>query len=129
MHAVFALLAVFVEDGEGDGVQALGEGVGDEGGLAAAADGALQRPLEVAGPGELEPLGGGGEVEGLAPEEVERYVTFPVETSMNGLPRLREVRSTSNFGLSVVNIYFYGMLLEALQLTALGIDFIFRNRE
>ena len=46
------------------------------------------------------------ETEGLAPEEVERYVTFPVETSMNGLPRLSEVRSTSNFGLSVVNIYF-----------------------
>lgn len=46
------------------------------------------------------------ETEGLAPEEVERYVTFPIETSMNGLPRLREVRSTSNFGLSVVNIYF-----------------------
>ncbi len=46
------------------------------------------------------------ETEGLAPEEVERYVTFPVETSMNGLPRLQEVRSTSNFGLSVVNIYF-----------------------
>jgi cobalt-zinc-cadmium resistance protein CzcA len=46
------------------------------------------------------------ETEGLAPEEVERYVTFPVETSMNGLPRLREIRSTSNFGLSVVNIYF-----------------------
>ena len=46
------------------------------------------------------------ETEGLAPEEVERYVTFPVETSMNGMPRLQEVRSTSNFGLSVVNIYF-----------------------
>lgn len=46
------------------------------------------------------------ETEGLAPEEVERYVTFPVETAMNGLPRLTEVRSTSNFGLSVVNIYF-----------------------
>ena len=46
------------------------------------------------------------ETAGLAPEEVERYVTFPVETAMNGLPRLTEVRSTSNFGLSVVNIYF-----------------------
>ncbi|MED5549096.1 MAG: CusA/CzcA family heavy metal efflux RND transporter [Pseudomonadota bacterium] len=46
------------------------------------------------------------ETEGLAPEEVERYVTFPVETAMNGLPRLTEVRSTSNFGLSVVNVYF-----------------------
>lgn len=44
--------------------------------------------------------------EGLAPEEVEKYVTFPVETSMNGLPGLKNVRSVSNFGLSVVNIYF-----------------------
>lgn len=46
------------------------------------------------------------ETEGLAPEEVERYVTFPVEVAMNGLPNLKEIRSTSNFGLSVVNIYF-----------------------
>lgn len=44
--------------------------------------------------------------EGLAPEEVERYVTYPVETAMNGLPRLTEIRSISNFGLSVVNLYF-----------------------
>ena len=44
--------------------------------------------------------------EGLAPEEVERYVTYPVETAMNGLPNLEEIRSISNFGLSVVNIYF-----------------------
>lgn len=46
------------------------------------------------------------ETEGLAPEEVEKYVTYPVETSMNGLPRLKEIRSVSNFGLSVINIYF-----------------------
>ncbi len=46
------------------------------------------------------------ETEGLAPEEVERYVTFPVEVAMNGLPHLKQIRSTSNFGLSVVNIYF-----------------------
>ncbi|MBU1068766.1 CusA/CzcA family heavy metal efflux RND transporter [Myxococcota bacterium] len=46
------------------------------------------------------------ETEGLAPEEVERYVTTPVEAAMNGLPRLKETRSISNFGLSVVNIYF-----------------------
>jgi cobalt-zinc-cadmium resistance protein CzcA len=46
------------------------------------------------------------ETEGLAPEEVERYVTFPVEVAMNGLPGLKQIRSTSNFGLSVVNIYF-----------------------
>ncbi|MFA8342808.1 MAG: efflux RND transporter permease subunit [Rhodothermaceae bacterium] len=44
--------------------------------------------------------------EGLAPEEVEKYVTFPIETSMNGLPKLENIRSVSNFGLSVVNIYF-----------------------
>lgn len=44
--------------------------------------------------------------EGLAPEEVEKYVTFPVETAMNGLPNLQNIRSVSNFGLSVVNVYF-----------------------
>jgi cobalt-zinc-cadmium resistance protein CzcA len=46
------------------------------------------------------------ETSGLAPEEVEQYVTYPVEVAMNGLPNLKEVRSTSNFGLSVVNVYF-----------------------
>ncbi len=46
------------------------------------------------------------ETEGLAPEEVEKYITSPVETAMNGLPNLKEIRSVSNFGLSVINIYF-----------------------
>ena len=46
------------------------------------------------------------ETDGLAPEEVERYVTYPVEIAMNGLPDVEKVRSISNFGLSVVNIYF-----------------------
>jgi len=46
------------------------------------------------------------ETEGLAPEEVEKYVTYPVEVAMNGLPDLKEIRSISNFGLSVINIYF-----------------------
>lgn len=46
------------------------------------------------------------ETEGLAPEEVEKYVTYPVETAMNGLPNLKHIRSISNFGLSVINIYF-----------------------
>jgi cobalt-zinc-cadmium resistance protein CzcA len=44
--------------------------------------------------------------EGLAPEEVEKYVTYPIEVTMNGLPKLKTIRSVSNFGLSVVNIYF-----------------------
>ena len=46
------------------------------------------------------------ETSGLAPEEVERYVTYPVEVAMNGLPDLEGIRSVSNFGLSVVNVYF-----------------------
>ena len=44
--------------------------------------------------------------EGLAPEEVEKYVSFPVEVAMMGLPGVEKIRSVSNFGLSVVNIYF-----------------------
>jgi heavy metal efflux system protein len=43
---------------------------------------------------------------GLAPEEVERFITFPVETSMSGLPRVTELRSVSKFGLSVVTVVF-----------------------
>ncbi len=43
---------------------------------------------------------------GLAPEEIEKYVTYPVEVAMTGLPGVEKVRSVSNFGLSVVNIYF-----------------------
>lgn len=43
---------------------------------------------------------------GLAPEEVERFVTFPVETAMSGLPRVAELRSISRFGLSVVTVVF-----------------------
>ena len=46
------------------------------------------------------------ETEGLAPEEVERYVTYPIEVAMNGLPGLKTIRSISNFGLSVINVYF-----------------------
>lgn len=46
------------------------------------------------------------ETEGLAPEEVEKYVTYPIEIAMNGIPNLKKVRSISNFGLAVVNIYF-----------------------
>lgn len=43
---------------------------------------------------------------GLAPEEVEKIITFPVETAMSGLPRVEEIRSVSRFGLSVVTVVF-----------------------
>ncbi len=44
--------------------------------------------------------------EGLAPEEIEMYVTYPLEAAMTGLPGIDKIRSVSNFGLSVVNVYF-----------------------
>ena len=46
------------------------------------------------------------ETEGLSPKDVEQYVTYPVEATMTGLPGLERIRSVSNFGLSVVNVYF-----------------------
>ena len=46
------------------------------------------------------------EVGALAPLEVERLVTFPVESGMAGLPDLDEIRSVSKFGLSAVTVVF-----------------------
>jgi cobalt-zinc-cadmium resistance protein CzcA len=45
-------------------------------------------------------------VPALSPEEVERQVSFPIETEMTGLPGLEEVRSLSKFGLSQVTMVF-----------------------
>lgn len=45
-------------------------------------------------------------VPSLVPEEVERLVTFPVELSLGGIPKLRQLRSTSQFGLSQVVVTF-----------------------
>jgi len=41
-----------------------------------------------------------------SPYDVERLVSYPIETVMNGLPDIREVRSISQFGLSAVTIEF-----------------------
>lgn len=42
----------------------------------------------------------------LGPLEVEQFITVPVETSMSGMPRVEEIRSVSQFGLSVVTVVF-----------------------
>jgi cobalt-zinc-cadmium resistance protein CzcA len=46
------------------------------------------------------------EAPGLGPIEVERLITFPVETAMSGLPGITDIRSVSRFGLSAVYVYF-----------------------
>ncbi len=46
------------------------------------------------------------EAHGMAPEEVERLITFPIESAMNGLPGVDEVKSTSAFGMAVIYVYF-----------------------
>jgi cobalt-zinc-cadmium resistance protein CzcA len=46
------------------------------------------------------------EAHGMAPEEVERLIAFPIESAMNGLPGVTQVKSTSAFGMAVVYVYF-----------------------
>lgn len=46
------------------------------------------------------------EAHGLAPEEVERLIAVPLESAMNGLPGVTEIKSTSAFGMAVVYVYF-----------------------
>ncbi|NUN96970.1 MAG: efflux RND transporter permease subunit, partial [Candidatus Omnitrophica bacterium] len=43
---------------------------------------------------------------GMAPEEIERLVTFPIESAMNGAPGVVRVRSTSSAGFAMINVEF-----------------------
>lgn len=45
-------------------------------------------------------------IEGLVPEEIERTITFPVESSMRGIAGVEQVRSITRFGLSQVTVVF-----------------------
>ena len=46
------------------------------------------------------------EADGMAPEEVEQLITYPIETAMNGLPNVTLIKSTSAFGMAVIYVYF-----------------------
>lgn len=45
-------------------------------------------------------------INGLIPEEIERSVTFPIETAMSGIANVEQVRSITKFGLSQVTVVF-----------------------
>lgn len=46
------------------------------------------------------------EAPGMAPEEIERLISYPIESAMNGLPDITLVKSTSAFGMAVIYVYF-----------------------
>ncbi len=60
----------------------------------------------------------------LAPQEVEQFITYPVEVAMANIPRVEEIRSISRFGLSVVTVVFEDAvpILEARQFVKEQID-------
>ena len=46
------------------------------------------------------------EAPGFTPLEVEQRITFPIETTLSGIPRLKRTRSISRYGLSQVTVIF-----------------------
>lgn len=46
------------------------------------------------------------EAHGMAPEEIERLISYPIESSMFGLPKVKNIRSFSTYAMSLVNVYF-----------------------
>ena len=46
------------------------------------------------------------QVEGRGPQEIERTVTYPLETALNGIPGVTQVRSITRYGLSQVTVVF-----------------------
>jgi cobalt-zinc-cadmium resistance protein CzcA len=69
------------------------------------------------------------EADGMAPEEVEKLIAYPIETAMNGLPNISLIKSTSAFGMAVVYVYFtdetdiyFARQLVAERLTAAAAD-------
>jgi cobalt-zinc-cadmium resistance protein CzcA len=43
---------------------------------------------------------------GMAPEEIERFISYPIESAMFGLPKVKNIRSFSTYAMSLVSVYF-----------------------